>query len=398
MSKTLALPLLLLLGSIVIIGEASEVREIVVETPVQSYEQPTVLDHDACHERRRNCLQDCADNASCQLECPICPELIEEAPVLQGVNDTAYVAPPQPALNTTNIIRLTNEISNTINQQINLKNVLVQQNSSLVGGRFGLGFDESGPCCHVVMRNCTEGSEENTDCKERSRHRVCGKRCLARTMLAKIVVQCDPDEPENCYENVEYVPAHKRKSRKTRQSAAEAGCGYLGTGLPYVPCSGQIATSFPTGCPGKCHRLTLGYISQHGLPPQCSACFPGYAAPIMAIPMPMWYGVPYAQPYLPGASFPSKAEEPELPEQSDQEWNLESEKCVNSSGKLEDCPEGSADNNEATEVPEPLPPAHLENGDNKDDSEYDVPIQRRRRHQSDPHKFIRSKYSLRGTV
>lgn len=412
MSKTQALPLLPLLllllaaclGSFVTGGEASEVREIVVETPLQSYEQPSLRDHKACHEKRQSCLQNCAENETCEGQCPICPVLIEEAPLLQGVNDTDYVAPPRPALNTTNIIRLTNEITNTINHQINLKNVLVQLNSSLVGGRFGLGYSEAGACCHVVSyaRNCTENKGEHSHCKERTRQRVCGDRCLARTMFAKVVVQCEPDDPENCYEKVEYAPAHKRKSRKTRQpaegAAAGAGCGY--PGWPYVPCPAQ------TGCPSSCLKLTLGYISQHGLPPSCASCYPGYAAPVMAFPMPMWYAAPMAyQPYAPSyPGWPSNPK-PALPEQGEQaddddEWNLVSEKCQNSSGTLEDCPEGSGDNDDSdiVEAPERWPPAHLENGALEEEPDYNVPAQRRRRHhQSDPHKFIRSLYSHRGS-
>lgn len=405
MSKTQALPLLLLLltsclGSFVT-GEASEVREIVVQTPLQSYEQPSLRDHNECHEKRQSCLQDCAENESCEGRCPICPELIEEAPLLQGVNDTNYVAPPLPVLNTTNIIRLTNEITNTINHQINLKNVLVQLNSSLVGGRFGLGYSEAGPCCHVVsyVQNCTE-NQENSPCKERTRQRVCGDRCLARTMFAKVVVQCEPNDPENCYEKVEYAPAHKRKTRKPRHPAEEAtgaGCGY--PGWPYVPCPAQ------TSCPSSCLKLTLGNISKHGLPPSCASCYPGYAAPVMAYPMQMWYAAPIAyQPYAPGfPSFPSnpKPAQPEQGEQpdDDDEWNLVAEKCQNSSGELIDCPEGSGDNDDSdiVEAPERQPPAHLENGQPEEEPDYNVPAQRRRRHQNDPHKFIRSLYSHRSS-
>lgn len=111
----------------------------------------------------------------------------------------------------------------------------------------------------------------------------------------------------------------------------------------------------------------------------------------------MWYAAPYAQPYLPGAGLPSNPE-PELSEESDDEWKLESVKCRNSNGSLEDCQEGSGDDSDNSDViiaPERLPPDHLENTHGKDDDDYNVPAQRRRRHHSDPHKFIRSIYSQR---
>jgi len=139
---------------------------IVVQTPLQNYEQPTLRDYEECQQNRDNCINVCDYNKTCEDECPVCPELYDKPLMVQGINDTDIVAPPQAPINTTNIIRLTNEINNIIEHQIqnrNEVNVKVNQNVSQVGGRFGLGYNDHGSCCYVVRldRECEQVGEVN---------------------------------------------------------------------------------------------------------------------------------------------------------------------------------------------------------------------------------------------
>ncbi|KAH8311176.1 hypothetical protein KR044_004689, partial [Drosophila immigrans] len=377
-------------------GGAKE--QIVVHTPLQNYEQPSLRDYDECQANRQSCLQVCDGEEKCVAECPVCPELSEEPLLVQGVNDTNYAPAPQAAVNTTNIIRLTNEINNIINHDIvarNEINVKVQQNVSQIGGRFGLGYSELGSCCYVVRRE--RDCDHKEHCKEASRQRVCGTRCQARVMIAKRVVQCDKDQPDECHESMEYVPARKRNHGRKSSDPCRPSNSW-----PYVNCAGgeerHGGRVRRANCQ-SCLSLTYGFILQNGLPPNCYGCFQGYGAPMMA--MPMFYP-PFAYPNFgynnefaddaqEGAEKqPQKKPDDEFDLGDDEGWVIKTQKCRGADGKLEDCLEGSGDMD---------PPAHLEQGKDKDgnkddDQEYDVPAQRRRRRQS-RRQFMRSLYSHR---
>ncbi|KAH8359826.1 hypothetical protein KR093_009038, partial [Drosophila rubida] len=374
-------------------------EQIVVHTPLQNYEQPSLRDYNECQTNRQSCLQTCDGAEKCVAECPVCPELSEEPLVVQGVNDTSYAPPPQPPVNTTNIIRLTNEINNIINHDViarNELNVKVQQNVSQVGGRFGLGYSEQGSCCYVVRRERECDHKEH--CKEASRQRVCGTRCQARVMIAKRVVQCDKEQPDECHETMEYVPARKRNhSRKSSDPCRPSNS------WPYVNCDdpgqerhgGRVRRA---NCQ-RCLGLTYGFILQNGLPPNCYGCLQaGYAAPMMAIP------VLYPPFGYPNFGYNNELDVDQREEQQppktdddfdlgdDNGWVIKAQKCRGANGKLEDCEEGSGDTDEG------LPPAHLEQGkdNNTDDGndDYNVPAQRRRRRQNN-RQFMRSMYSHR---
>ncbi|XP_034487253.1 uncharacterized protein LOC117791575 [Drosophila innubila] len=383
--------LLLALGPLVS-GEAVQStakEQIVVHTPLQNYEQPSLRDYDECQVNRQSCVDNCAGNETCESECPQCPELWDEPLLVQGVNDTNYVAPAQPPLNTTNIIRLTNEINNIINNDIlsrNEVNVKVHQNVSQVGGRFGLGYNDQGSCCYVIRRERECDHKEH--CKEAARHRVCGKRCQSRVMIAKRVVQCEKDQPEECHETLEYVPAHKHKT------SARDGHNNRGGRMRRASCQ-------------SCLDLRYGDILQYGLPPQCYGCFQGFAVPMMPMAMPMYYpqysympnfGYDNQPKYEPNDEDNEKKENEIAADNDDSDWILDSKKCRGSNGKLEDCVEGSGD----FESPVALPPAHLEigkdNNNNKEDEDdgYNVPAQRRRRRRRQSRRqFMRSLYSHR---
>ncbi|XP_022211296.2 uncharacterized protein LOC111066761 [Drosophila obscura] len=275
---------------------------IVVHTPLQNYGQPTLRDYEECQANRGKCLDVCGGDGDCQDECPLCPELYDKPLMVQGVNDTDVLAPAQTPINTTNIIRLTNEINNIIQHDIknrNEVNVQVQQNVSQVGGRFGLGYNDQGSCCFVVRRSRDCERKESRDCQEWSRQRVCGERCQARVMLAKLVVQCDADEPTKCHETIEYVPRRRKSVHRNEYPGAAGPCRYLGNSWPYVSCGGggqaqaQGQRVKRSSCQ-QCLNLPYGYILQSGLPVQCSGCFQGYAAPLQ----PQYYA-PYAMPFNP---------------------------------------------------------------------------------------------------
>lgn len=400
--------LVLAVGSLVSGEDASSLKDkIVIHTPLQNYEKPSLRDYEECQSNRQNCLNICAGREKCELECPLCPELTEEPLLVHGINDTSYVAPAQPALNTTNIIRLTNEINNIIKSDIqgrNEINIQVHQNVSKVGGRFGLGYNEQGSCCHVVRRE--RDCEHLEHCQESSRHRVCGARCQARVMHAKRVVQCEKDQPDECHETVEYVPMYRHKSGKRNRSqfipkyqtqsqvqTQSDDCTYLNT-WPFISCGhNRESMRLRRASCQKCLYVTYGYLLQNGMPPECTSCFPAYVSPMM--PQPIVYptylnpGFDYNYQPLPKPQpQPNEDDEQGVDQdiedgEGDRGWVVESDKCLGPSGELVNCKDGVINQDSS-------PPAHVEQ---EEDPYYDVPAQRRRRRHD---KFVRSLYSRRG--
>ncbi|EDV42134.2 LOW QUALITY PROTEIN: uncharacterized protein Dana_GF17832 [Drosophila ananassae] len=378
-------------------------KPIVVQTQLQNYDQPTLRDYEECQENRDKCLDGCAEDIKCEGECPVCPELFSKPVMVQGVNDTDLRAEPLTPVNTTNIIKLTNEIRNIIKheiQQRNEVNVQVQQNVSQVGGRFGLGYSDLGSCCYVVLmdRKCEKNSGEN--CREKSRQRVCGERCQARVMLAKRVVQCDAEDPLKCRETIEYVPRRRRIHTKT--SLPSEPCRYFGNSWPYFSCGqnqnqgqgmgmGMIPSQRPkrSTCQ-ECLNLPYGYILQSGLPPQCGGCFQGFGSPYMYNP----YGF---NPFVPFPSYevPNNIPNNDLSNTGNDidDKNVagsgdfilceddDVEKCLKENGK-----QGAPSNQE--QAPGLIDEDYLE------DPEYGVETQRRRRRHNN-RVFIRSNYSKR---
>ncbi|XP_017057600.1 uncharacterized protein LOC108098911 isoform X2 [Drosophila ficusphila] len=353
---------------------------IVVQTPLQNYDQPTLRDYEECQTNRDNCINVCDGLSTCEDECPVCPELYDKPLMVQGINDTNIVAPPQLPINTTNIIRLTNEINNIIEHQIqnrNEVNVQVQQNVSQVGGRFGLGYSDQGSCCYVVRldRECEQ--EAGKDCREKSRQRVCGERCQARVMLAKRVVQCEAEDSDICHETIEYVP--RRRKSHSRRNKQQAPCQYFGNSWPYFTC-GQIPGQnlnvvepprVKRSTCQQCLNMPYGSILQNGLPPQCAGNYNnGNSGNNNAINSEKNNGNSNAGDIVSGSG--------------DGEWILcdddNIENCLNKS----DLQQG--------------PPAHQElpqdNNKYPYDDDYNVEVQRRRRRQNS-RQFVRSAYSKR---
>ncbi|KAH8280033.1 hypothetical protein KR018_001613, partial [Drosophila ironensis] len=373
---------------------------IVVQTPLQNYEQPTLRDYEECQGNRDRCVDVCGSDLKCQGECPVCPELYSRPLLVQGVNDTDQVAPPQTPVNTTNIIRLTNEIQNIIQheiQQRNEVNVVVQQNVSQVGGRFGLGYSDQGSCCYVVRmdRNCDKGVSD--DCREKSRQRVCGERCQARVMLAKKVVQCEEADPNNCRETIEYVP--RRRRNHTRKTVQSEPCQYFGNYWPYFSC-GQNEGQFlgnvvqnqrpkRSSCQ-QCLNLPYGVILQKGLPPQCAGCFQGYGQPYMLGPYGFNPFMPYVPPY---GGFPANNNNNNNLNNNVGE-DIDNNDDIAGSGGYILCDDNDLDkclqDNGMSQMPEG--PAHQEQSPDEDG--YGVEVQRRRRQNSDLN-FVRSAYSKR---
>ncbi|XP_030374516.1 uncharacterized protein LOC115624070 [Scaptodrosophila lebanonensis] len=379
---------------------------IIVQTPLQNYDQPTLKEYEECQSNVEECKRVCAEDNKCLDKCPICPELYNHPLVVQGVNDTGYLSSVDavPPLNTTNIIRVTNEINNVIQNDLlvrNTNNVQVHQNTSDVGGRFGLGYNEHGSCC-LVVRRTAEGHK---------RQRACGERCKARVMHARLVVQCDANQ-ENCHESFEYVPARKRRQR-------------VPPTLEYSYDGQQVVRSKRRTCQ-RCMELSYIYVVERGLPPRCQFCFQSYSVPLMPVfyapqPLPMPYGYGgYGGHGVDTGYYPdySNCAPQPAPEQGGNGWVLEAQKCQNEEGTLIDCfpqSEVEGDNNivaapapapgpgpgpAPAPAPAPEPYPKPEDTDVDDelaeydfDNGYGVPAQRRRR--DNPRQFIRSAYSRR---
>ncbi|XP_005189329.1 uncharacterized protein LOC101891778 [Musca domestica] len=267
------------------------VNPIVIQTQLQNYDQPTVHDYQECHENREKCQNACQADVACLKACPICPDLIKGDHVVQGVNDTQS-NPSAKSFNTTNVIRLTNHILNTIessggNVTLNNNNVVdLHENAttSRVGGKFGLGYHNTEPCCIIVRssQNCDHKQQFSTASRRchRRQHRVCGKQCKSRVMEARQVTVCDsnPDFQDyfddddgnyggRCYQTVKYFPLNPRRRYSSRPPAPR--CSYVPT-WPYIACGGP--TNQQPNCQ-HCLRLPYIYILHQGIPPQCGHCF-----------------------------------------------------------------------------------------------------------------------------
>ncbi|XP_023290908.2 uncharacterized protein LOC111674519 [Lucilia cuprina] len=276
-------------------------KPIIIHTQLQHYDQPTLKEYQECHENLEKCKNVCqaVENPTvCITKCPVCPFLVKEKVVVQGINDTDFTSAAAKSLNTTNIIRLTNQIRNIIeNHQGNItyrnENLVhVHQNTSRVGGKFGLGYNNTDPCCIIIRssKNCETQKFSTAAHCHRKRHRVCGKQCISRVMLAKRVTRCDNTLPldenvdyseENCREIVKYIPYNSRRKQ----------CVSIHS-WPYVACGNNIEIeNYERSICRRCHHLTYYYILQRGVPAQCSRCFMTYPRLPFEVHPPQWYPV-----------------------------------------------------------------------------------------------------------
>ncbi|XP_053955426.1 uncharacterized protein LOC128861357 [Anastrepha ludens] len=243
-------------------------QPIVIHTQQKIYQQPTLQEYQQCHANRDQCLNVCettVDPHLCITECPVCPLLLNHDIVVQGVNDTDYRLQSHFPLNSTNVIKLTNEIRNVIETNmsnitaINENNIHIDSsNASTTGGSFGLGYNQNGACCIVVRptQRCQPSSVAS--CRQK-RIRVCGKQCKARIMHAKPKRHCNNGKQTNCFTGINYEPSDNHQTSR---------CHYQPT-WPFVSCS--YKTLFVVCL--RCLRLPYGYILYNGIPPQCIPCF-----------------------------------------------------------------------------------------------------------------------------
>lgn len=120
--------------------------------------------------------------------------------------------------NVTTIIKLTNIIENknfidmpTLLNNTNVNNIHIFNNrSSDEGGKFGLGYNENGPCCYSIQpKNCQQ-TTMGSQCRH-SRKKICGKECKSRVIHHRSRSKCIPQWPyyNNCnnYGNMQnYYP------------------------------------------------------------------------------------------------------------------------------------------------------------------------------------------------
>ncbi|XP_037808399.1 uncharacterized protein LOC119601509 [Lucilia sericata] len=379
-------------------------KPIVIHTQLQHYDQPTLKEYQECHENLEKCKNVCQaveSPVACITKCPVCPFLVKEKIVVQGINDTDFTSPAAKPLNTTNIIRLTNQIRNIIeNHQGNItyrnENIVhFHQNTSRVGGKFGLGYNNTDPCCIIVRssKNCETQQFSTAAHCHRKRHRVCGKQCISRVMMAKRVTLCENTLPleenvdyleENCREIVKYIPYHSRKKHLIRMRNKCVSIPYW----PYVACGHKVGMdNYEHSICRRCQHLTYYYVLQRGVPAQCNRCFMTYPRPPFEMYPPQWY--PVMGPHI---------EDVESEDDFDFHrggWQKDKTKCRLPNGTIsENCNdiEGSGTESSPTtsdpwaELPEAQDEYLEYDTFNNDDLEN---VRRRR------HTFTRSKYSRR---
>lgn len=112
-------------------------------------------------------------------------KLIERNIVIENDKETHYYRGyVEPASNITTVIRLTNVIENkniinmpTTLNNTNINNIHVYSNkSSSEGGKFGLGFNEDGPCCWSIKPATCKKTTVGLKCRHK-RTRQCGRQC-----------------------------------------------------------------------------------------------------------------------------------------------------------------------------------------------------------------------------
>ncbi|XP_037824571.1 uncharacterized protein LOC119612781 [Lucilia sericata] len=392
--------------------EVVEGRAIVIHTQLQHYDEPTLKEYEECHRNLEQCKNVCEgveDPIACAKQCPVCPFLVKEQIVVQGINDTeVYSAAKAAPLNTTNIIRLSNQIQNIIESHqgnITVRNdnlVHVHQNTSRVGGKFGLGYNNTDPCCILVnmAKSCDLKKFSSAKRCHHKRHRVCGKQCKARLIMAKRVTQCDSNPlmfdsnedyiEENCRETIKYVPYHPHRRHNTRTTNR---CRSIPS-WPYVACSQSVQNYENLIC-RRCQSLTYYHILQRGLPAECSRCFMSFTSPTMEM-----FPSSYSWYPLGGSSFSDNTYGLEDNFDLSDSWQQEKTKCRLPNGEIsENCQnaqhigdlELSSPSNTLNPLQD-LPEAQDEyieynNEDYKDDLDFEDNIRRRRQ------TFKRSKYS-----
>lgn len=395
------------------VQKSIKTNPIVINTQIQNYDQPTLQEYYECNKNLDECLDVCRtshDPEKCQKECPSCPMLVMKGFAIQGVNDTDlhFVAENKP-VNTTNIIRLTNEIRNIIDNNMgnistkNENNINVYQNVSTSGGKFGLGFNQNGSCCIVIRssRNCDNRRFSTAARCHRKRHRVCGEKCTAKVMHAKRVKECNENDANNCKETIKYVP-HRRNAQKCRYTPR----------WPYVICDNQRNAA---QCQ-KCFQLPYMYVLQRGLPQHCMRCYavqggspfmPGYNpyySPMYAPPMYGGFGG-----YPPHMMYPGGYDNDFGHGQTEDDWILEKTKCRRADGTIYDCTQNNDDKANVEGSGTGDEEFHIDNHnvnvmDNENDfddemdyadTDYFNDISRNRRQTHDKRPFRHSAYSQR---
>ncbi|XP_011294232.2 uncharacterized protein LOC101892943 [Musca domestica] len=264
------------------------VNPIVIRTQLENYDLPTLREYIECHENSDKCKQACLgdkDVVKCLKRCPICPDLVRGDHLVQGVNDTLLTQPR--SVNMTNVVRLTNQIHNTIEENggnvtlNNDNNVNLHQKvaKSRVGGKFGLGYKNTDPCCIVLRpsRDCETNQLSTGSRCSRKRHRVCGKKCKSRVMEARRITVCDSNSDytdqygsDSCHETVKYVPV---QPRRYLPQSRPSKCSYT-PAWPFVACGTQKVSPQPN-C-DYCLHLPYVYIMRNGVPRQCGHCLKIY--------------------------------------------------------------------------------------------------------------------------
>ncbi|KAI8129293.1 hypothetical protein CVS40_1324 [Lucilia cuprina] len=252
--------------------------------------------------------------------------------------------------------------------------VHVHQNTSRVGGKFGLGYNNTDPCCILVntAKSCDLKKFSSAKRCHHKRHRVCGKQCKARVIMAKRVTQCDSNAlmfdsnedyiEENCQETIKYVPYHPHRRHNTRTANR---CRSIPS-WPYVAC-GHSVQNYENSICRRCQSLTYYHILQRGLPAECSKCFMPFTSPTMEM-----FPSSYSWYPLEGSSIYDNTYG--LEDNFDLSDDFELSSPSNNFNPLQDLPEAQDEYIE-----------YNNNEDYKDDLEDNI---RRRRH-----TFNRSKYS-----
>lgn len=220
------------------------------DTGSQSKRQISALPAiEKCRKDREVCLKSCIDIMNCTTACPVCPEIERLAPIVQpavelvnrniiidSVNGTSrqYQLTHPATANHTTIFRLQNFINNTnvvkmptVINSTNINHINIFNNETDVDeasdddGPYGLGVDETGPCCIVVQPKTCRYSPSGPRCIHR-RHKTCGQQCTSRVIHVQSRHRC---HGRSCNRDISYVPQPQPRCFYTQK-------------WPFVSCGG----------------------------------------------------------------------------------------------------------------------------------------------------------------
>lgn len=255
-----------------------------------------------CQQQYTSCLNNCQlanqvqiqAPTQCQQSCTPCNnEVVVKEKIIETLEsegkEIRNVVNSPAGHNITTVIHLNNIVNNTniLNFPTNLNTTNVNHiniidnrtssvTSSTTGGKYDLGFNEKGSCCHAVEPKSCRKSSSGPRCHHR-RHKTCGSQCTGKVIHVQSRRKCNSSQ-HHCKRRRVHVP-----------QPASPRCVHT-RNWPYVSCGGRYQSS----CDGCYDHYGHGYEGYYESDSDhCSGCYDdGFD-----IPGPIYRRGPVLRPY-----------------------------------------------------------------------------------------------------